>query len=70
VTGCPSATGWPCSGVRDAGNARPASAATRCRMASRLPLGELIGARRPLTEVNAAYDELRTGGAGRTILLP
>jgi len=30
----------------------------------------LIGDRRPLTEVNEAYAELRTGGVGRTILVP
>jgi Zn-dependent alcohol dehydrogenase len=38
--------------------------------AGRLPLEELIGNRRPLTEVNEAYAELRSGGIGRTILLP
>jgi S-(hydroxymethyl)glutathione dehydrogenase / alcohol dehydrogenase len=39
-------------------------------LAGRLPLDDLIGGRRPLTEVNEAYDELRTGGVGRMILLP
>ena len=39
-------------------------------LAGRLPLNELIGGRRPLTEVNEAYAELRSGGVGRTILLP
>jgi Zn-dependent alcohol dehydrogenase len=39
-------------------------------LAGRLPLGELIGAQRPLAEVNQAYAELRAGGLGRTILLP
>jgi Zn-dependent alcohol dehydrogenase len=39
-------------------------------LAGRLPLDQLIGARRPLAEVNDAYDELRTGGVGRTILVP
>jgi Zn-dependent alcohol dehydrogenase len=39
-------------------------------LAGRLPLGELIGGRRPLAEVNEAYAELRTGGLGRTILVP
>ncbi|HWI00813.1 MAG TPA: zinc-binding dehydrogenase [Propionibacteriaceae bacterium] len=39
-------------------------------LAGRLPLNELIGGRRPLTEVNEAYVELRSGGIGRTILLP
>jgi Zn-dependent alcohol dehydrogenase len=39
-------------------------------LAGRLPLNELIGGRRPLTEVNEAYAELQSGGIGRTILLP
>ena len=39
-------------------------------LAGRLPLGELVGARRPLLEVNEAYAELRSRGVGRTILLP
>ncbi len=39
-------------------------------LAGRLPLDELIGTRRPLAEVNEAYAELRTGGVGRSILLP
>ena len=38
--------------------------------AGRLPLDELIGARRPLAEVNEAYADLRQGGVGRTILVP
>jgi Zn-dependent alcohol dehydrogenase len=39
-------------------------------LAGRLPLDELIGRRRPLTEVNEAYAELRAGGIGRMILVP
>lgn len=39
-------------------------------LAGRLPLDELIGDRRPLAEVNQAHADLRTGGVGRTILLP
>jgi Zn-dependent alcohol dehydrogenase len=39
-------------------------------LAGRIPLDELIGGRRPLAEVNDAYAELRTGGVGRTILVP
>jgi Zn-dependent alcohol dehydrogenase len=39
-------------------------------LAGRLPLDELIGDRRPLAEVNEAYADLRTGGVGRTILVP
>lgn len=39
-------------------------------LAGRLPLGELIGAQRPLSEVNQAYADLRAGGLGRTILVP
>jgi Zn-dependent alcohol dehydrogenase len=39
-------------------------------LAGRLPLDELIGTRRPLAQVNEAYDELRQGAAGRGILLP
>ena len=39
-------------------------------LAGRLPLDALIGDRRPLAEVNEAYADLRTGGVGRTILLP
>ena len=39
-------------------------------LAGRLPLDELIGSRRPLAEVNEAYADLRTGGLGRTILVP
>jgi Zn-dependent alcohol dehydrogenase len=39
-------------------------------LAGRLPLDELIGARRPLAEVNEAYADLRAGTAGRTILVP
>ena len=39
-------------------------------LAGRLPLDELIGGRRPLAEVNEAYADLRTGGIGRTILVP
>lgn len=36
----------------------------------RLPLDRLVGARRPLSEVNEALAGLRGGGAGRTILVP
>ena len=39
-------------------------------LAGRLALDELIGGRRPLSEVNEAYADLRTGGVGRTILVP
>ena len=39
-------------------------------LAGRLPLDQLIGASRPLAEVNEAYADLRTGGVGRTILVP
>ena len=39
-------------------------------LSGRLPLDELIGDRRPLAEVNQAYADLRSGGVGRTILLP
>lgn len=39
-------------------------------LAGRLPLDELLGARRPLAEVNEAYAELRSGAAGRGILVP
>jgi Zn-dependent alcohol dehydrogenase len=39
-------------------------------LAGRLPLDALIGARRPLDEVNEAYDDLRSGATGRTILVP
>jgi Zn-dependent alcohol dehydrogenase len=39
-------------------------------LAGRLPLDKLIGARRPLSAVNEAYAELRTGGVGRMILVP
>jgi len=39
-------------------------------LTGRLPLNELIGGRRPLTEVNEAYAELQSGGIGRTILQP
>ena len=39
-------------------------------LAGRLPLDELIGTRRPLSEVNEAYSELRRGAAGRGILVP
>jgi Zn-dependent alcohol dehydrogenase len=38
-------------------------------LAGRLPLDELIGTRRPLAEVNEAYAELRSGSAGRGILM-
>lgn len=39
-------------------------------LAGRLPLDDLIGTRRPLSQVNEAYSELQQGGAGRGILLP
>ncbi|MDH2445494.1 alcohol dehydrogenase catalytic domain-containing protein [Amnibacterium sp. CER49] len=39
-------------------------------LAGRLPLDALVGARRPLDEVNEAYAELRSGALGRTVLLP
>ena len=39
-------------------------------LAGRLPLDQLIGARRPLAEVNEAYADLRQGGIGRAILVP
>jgi Zn-dependent alcohol dehydrogenase len=38
--------------------------------AGRLPLDELLGGRRPLDELNEAYAELRSGAAGRGILVP
>jgi Zn-dependent alcohol dehydrogenase len=39
-------------------------------LAGRLPLDELVGTRRPLSQVNEAYAELRSGAAGRGILIP
>lgn len=39
-------------------------------LAGRLPLDELVGTRRPLEQVNEAYEELRSGVAGRGILVP
>jgi S-(hydroxymethyl)glutathione dehydrogenase / alcohol dehydrogenase len=39
-------------------------------LGGRLPLDKLIGAHRPLAEVNQAYADLRAGGVGRTILRP
>ena len=39
-------------------------------LAGRLPLDDLIGTRRPLAEVNEAVAELRSGAAGRGILVP
>jgi Zn-dependent alcohol dehydrogenase len=42
----------------------------RLYTSGRLPLDRLVGARRPLTEVNEAFADLRGGGVGRTILLP
>ncbi len=38
--------------------------------AGRLPLDALLGGRRPLSEVNEAYAELRGGSVGRTVLVP
>ena len=42
----------------------------RLYAAGRLPLDRLVGARRPLAEVNEAFDDLRQGGVGRTVLVP
>ncbi len=39
-------------------------------LAGRLPLDELVGSRRPLSQVNEAYEELRSGSVGRGILVP
>jgi Zn-dependent alcohol dehydrogenase len=39
-------------------------------LAGQLPLDQLIGGTRPLAEVNQAYADLRSGGVGRTILVP
>jgi Zn-dependent alcohol dehydrogenase len=39
-------------------------------LAGRLPLDALITARRPLDEVNEAYADLRSGSAGRAVLVP
>lgn len=39
-------------------------------LAGRLPLGELLGERRPLAEVNEAYADLKAGAIGRGILVP
>jgi Zn-dependent alcohol dehydrogenase len=39
-------------------------------LAGRLPLDELLGARRPLAEVNEAYRDLMAGGVGRAVLVP
>ena len=39
-------------------------------MAGKLKLDELISRERPLDDVNAAFDELRTGAIARTVLLP
>ncbi|MFD1721609.1 zinc-binding dehydrogenase [Amnibacterium endophyticum] len=39
-------------------------------LAGRLPLDDLIGARRPLDRVNDAVEALRAGGSGRGILTP
>jgi Zn-dependent alcohol dehydrogenase len=39
-------------------------------LAGRLPLDDLVGARRPLVEVNEAYADLRAGAVGRTVLVP
>jgi Zn-dependent alcohol dehydrogenase len=39
-------------------------------LAGRLPLDQLVGDERPLSEVNEAYEQLRSGVAGRTILVP
>ncbi|MGN6742109.1 MAG: zinc-binding dehydrogenase, partial [Amnibacterium sp.] len=39
-------------------------------LAGRLPLERLLGGRRPLAEAAAAFDDLRSGVPGRTVLLP
>ncbi len=39
-------------------------------LAGRLPLDELLGATRPLEDVNDTYAELARGSVGRTILVP
>jgi Zn-dependent alcohol dehydrogenase len=39
-------------------------------LAGRLPLDELLGERRPLSQINEAYAELRSGAIGRSILVP
>lgn len=38
--------------------------------AGRLPLDRLLGRRYPLADINAAYDELRSGAVGRAVVLP
>lgn len=42
----------------------------RLYLAGRLPLDDLIGAVRPLSEVEAAFDDLKAGSGLRTILRP
>jgi len=42
----------------------------RLYASGKLPLERLVGARRPLTEVNEAFADLRQGGVGRTVLVP
>ena len=42
----------------------------RLYASGRLPLDRLVGARRPLAEVNEAFADLRQGGVGRTVLVP
>ena len=39
-------------------------------LAGRLPLDDMIGVRRPLSQVDAAFADLRAGAAGRGILVP
>ncbi|HEV7622516.1 MAG TPA: zinc-binding dehydrogenase, partial [Amnibacterium sp.] len=39
-------------------------------LAGRLPLDALLGATRPLAEVNEAYADLRAGAPGRGVLIP
>lgn len=40
------------------------------QQAGKLPIERLIQARRRLDEVNEAYEALRAGSVGRTVLLP
>ena len=42
----------------------------RLYASGKLPLDRLVGARRPLAEVNEAFADLRKGGVGRTVLVP
>jgi S-(hydroxymethyl)glutathione dehydrogenase/alcohol dehydrogenase len=38
-------------------------------MAGKLKLDELISRRRPLSEINEAFDNLRTGEVARTVIV-